>query len=166
MSNKTKQDTETFEIFPVGYVRRKDEKTYLEVLEPYAPALKELENFGHVQVFWWFSEYQDDMYREMTQSDHAPYDAPTLGMFACRSPVRPNPIGLSTAKVLGVDHGTGIVEIANIDTFDDTPILDLKPYIPVYDRLQEVRLPDWASDWPEWAPDEGPKLEEQESPQN
>ena len=154
------QDTETFEIFPVGHVRRDDGKTYIEILEPYAPALKELEHFSHVQVFWWFSEFQDDVYREITQSEHAPYDAPTLGMFACRSPVRPNPIGLSTTKVLNVDHDAGVVEIANIDTFDDTPVLDLKPYIPVCDRLKDVRVPAWASDWPEWAPDEGPKLED------
>ncbi len=160
MSDKTKQDTETFEIFPVGYVRRKDEKTYLEVLEPYAPALKELENFGHVQVFWWFSEYQDDVYREITQSDHAPYDAPVLGVFACRSPVRPNPIGLTTAKILDVDYDAGIIEIANIDTFDDTPVIDLKPYIPSCDRLENARVPDWMAGWPEWTPDEGLALED------
>ena len=154
------QDTEIFEIFPVGHVRRDEGKTYIEILEPYAPALKELERFSHVQVLWWSSEFQDDVYRGIMQSEHAPYDAPTLGMFACRSPVRPNPIGLSTSKILNVDHDAGVVEIASIDTFDDTPVLDLKPYIPVYDRLKDVGVPYWASDWPEWAPDEGPKLEE------
>lgn len=161
MSNQpVAQDTEIFEIFPVGHIKRDGGKTYIEILEPYAPALKELENFSHVQVFWWFSQFQDDVYRGITQSEHAPYDAPVLGMFACRSPVRPNPIGLSTAKVLSVDHDAGVVEIANIDTFDDTPVVDLKPYIPVCDRLKDVRVADWASDWPEWAPDDGPQLEE------
>ena len=157
---RTTRQNGAAEIFPVGYVRRSDGKTYIQVLEPYAPALKELEHFSHVQVLWWFSEFEDDMYRGITQSDHTPYDAPTLGMFACRSPVRPNPIGLSASRVLGIDHGAGLVEIGAIDAFDHTPVLDLKPYIPVCDRLEEVRVPSWASDWPQWAPDVGPALED------
>jgi tRNA-Thr(GGU) m(6)t(6)A37 methyltransferase TsaA len=144
-----------FEVFPVGYVRRDDGRTYVELLEPYIPALKELERFSHVQVFWWFSEFDDEMYRSVMQSEHAPYDAPTLGVFACRSPVRPNPIALTTAEMLGVDHVAGIVEIVNIEAFDGTPVLDLKPYIPSSDRVKEARVAEWAVDWPEWLPEEG-----------
>jgi tRNA-Thr(GGU) m(6)t(6)A37 methyltransferase TsaA len=149
-----------YEVFPVGYIRRGDERTYLEILEPYVPALKELEGFSHVQVFWWFSEFQDDMYRGITQSDKAPYEAPVMGVVACRSPVRPNPIGLTTAKILNVDQAAGVVEIANIDAFDDTPVLDLKAYIPVCDRVEKVHVPAWAADWPEWMPEEGLGLED------
>ena len=153
------QSQETFKVYPVGYVRRKDDKTWLEILNEYIPALKELEKFSHVQVFWWFSEFQDDDYRSIMQSE-APYDAPVLGMFACRSPVRPNPIGLTTAKILNVDHKKGIVEITNIDAFDDTPILDLKAYIPIVDRVKDVSVPPWCADWPEWLPEDGLGLEE------
>jgi tRNA-Thr(GGU) m(6)t(6)A37 methyltransferase TsaA len=153
---------ETFEIFPIGYTRRAGGRTYLEIYKPFIPALKELERFSHVQVFWWFSEFDDDAYREIMQSEHAPYDAPTLGMFACRSPVRPNPIALTTAEILSVDHEKGQVEIVNIDAFDDTPIIDLKPYIPVSDRVKKVRVPEWAADWPQWLPEEGLGLEEGE----
>jgi tRNA-Thr(GGU) m(6)t(6)A37 methyltransferase TsaA len=152
---------ETLEIFPVGYVRRKDARTCIKILEPYAPALKELEHFGHVQVLWWFGQFQDEMYREITQGE-PPYDAPVLGVFACRSPVRPNPIGLSTTKIQRVDHDAGLVEIGDIDAFDDTPVLDLKPYLPVCDRVEHVRVPEWAADWPQWMPEEGPGLEEGE----
>jgi tRNA-Thr(GGU) m(6)t(6)A37 methyltransferase TsaA len=154
MSEKASEQS-VFEVFPVGYVRRDDERTYLEVLEPYVPALKELERFSHAQVLWWFSEFDDEMYRGVTQSEHAPYEAPVLGVFACRSPVRPNPIGLTTAKILSVDHDEGLVEIANIDAFDDTPVLDLKPYFPSCDRVKDVRVAEWAADWPEWLPEEG-----------
>jgi tRNA-Thr(GGU) m(6)t(6)A37 methyltransferase TsaA len=149
-----------YEIFPVGYVRREGKRTYLEILEPYVPALKELERFSHVQVFWWFSQFQDEMYRGVTQSEHAPYEAPVLGVFACRSPVRPNPIGLTTAKILSVDGNKGIVEIVNVDAFDDTPILDLKPYFPSCDRVKDVRVAEWAADWPEWLPEEGLGLDD------
>ncbi|MFP4395697.1 MAG: tRNA (N6-threonylcarbamoyladenosine(37)-N6)-methyltransferase TrmO [Anaerolineales bacterium] len=155
-----KQPAESYKIFPVGHVRREEGRTVLKILPAYAPALKELERFSHVQVFWWFSQFQNEMYREITQSEHAPYDAPVLGVFACRSPVRPNPIGLTTAKILRVDHEAGEVEINDIDAFDGTPILDLKAYFPSCDRVKDVRVAEWAAEWPEWLPEEGLGLEE------
>jgi tRNA-Thr(GGU) m(6)t(6)A37 methyltransferase TsaA len=160
MSEQLKE--EAYGVFPVGYVRRNDGRTTLEILEPYVPALKELDKFSHVQVFWWFSQFDDEMYRGVTQSEHAPYDAPVLGMFACRSPVRPNPIALTTAEILNVDSEKGVVEIVNIDAFDGTPVIDLKPYIPVCDRVERVRVGEWAADWPQWLPEEGQGLEEGE----
>jgi tRNA-Thr(GGU) m(6)t(6)A37 methyltransferase TsaA len=152
----------TYEIFPVGHVRRENGRTTLEILEPYVPALKELEKFSHVQVCWWFSEFDDEAYRGITQSEHLPYDAPVMGMFACRSPVRPNPIALTTAEILNIYLEEGIVEIVNIDAFDGTPVVDLKPYIPVCDRVERVRVGEWAADWPQWLPEEGQGLEEGE----
>ena len=155
----TEQETETYQIFPIGYVRREDGSIYLDVLESYVPALKQLEHFSHVQVFWWFSEFQDDEYRAITEGQ-PPYKAPVTGIFACRSPVRPNPIGLTTAEILNVDHDEGVIEIVNIDAFDGTPVVDLKPYIPVCDRVKDARVPEWIADWPEWMPEEGHRLEE------
>ena len=157
------QEPETFEVFPIGYVRRKDGRTILDILQPFVPALKELEHFSHVEVLWWFSAFDDQVYREVMQSEHAPYDAPVLGMFACRSPVRPNPIGLTTAEILHVDHGKGEVEITNVDAFEETPILDLKAYFPSCDRVRDVRVPKWAAGWPKWLPEEGLGLEEDEA---
>jgi tRNA-Thr(GGU) m(6)t(6)A37 methyltransferase TsaA len=153
---------EVYEIFPVGHIRRNDGRTTLEILELYVPALKELDKFSHVQVFWWFSEFDDEMYRGITQSEHSPYDAPVLGMFACRSPVRPNPIALTTAEILSIDPEAGVIEIVNIDAFDGTPVIDLKPYIPVCDRVENARVGEWAADWPQWLPEEGQGLEEGE----
>jgi len=150
-----------FEVFPIGHVRRADGRAIVEIAESYRPALKELERFSHVQVFWWFSQFDDQMYRGITQSDRAPYDAPTMGVFACRSPVRPNPIALTTAEILSVDPKAGLVEIVDIDAFDGTPIIDLKPYIPVCDRVERVRVGAWAADWPQWLPEEGIGLEEE-----
>jgi len=151
---------EAYQVFPVGYVRREDGRTFLDFLPAFAPALKELEHFSHVQVFWWFSQFQEDFYRQTTQTEHAPYDAPVLGVFACRSPVRPNPIGLTTTPILAIDHTKGQVEIGGIDAYDGTPVLDLKAYIPSCDRVQQVRVPAWASEWPDWLPEEGPDLED------
>ena len=49
-----------------------------------------------------------------------------------------------------VDDKRGIVELEYIDAFDGTPVVDLKAYFPMADRVKEVRVPDWVSDWPEW----------------
>ncbi|KAJ1636806.1 TsaA-like domain-containing protein [Pavlovales sp. CCMP2436] len=66
-----------------------------------------------------------------------------LGVFATRSPHRPNPIGLSLVRLDSV--GNDFVELSGVDLCDGTPILDIKPYIPVYDCPEEgqVRVPDW-----------------------
>jgi excinuclease ABC subunit A len=150
----------TFKVSPVGYVRRADGKTYLEILEPYVPALKQMEHFSHVHVFWWFSARQDGDSRATLQVQPPYESAPESGVFALRAPTRPNPIGLTVAEVVGVNHKRGIVEIVNVDAFSGTPILDIKPHIPVDDRVKDAQTPEWMAGWPEWVPQEGHRLEE------
>ncbi len=146
---KLQDKKERFDISQIGRVRKSDGKTYLEILAPYAPALKQLEQFSHVSVLWWCDRFQNDRFRRATQSTPPYENAPVTGVFASRSPVRPNPIGLTTARILDVDHQRGMVEIADIDAYDDTPIVDLKPYIPLCDRVKEFRVPEWLSHWSE-----------------
>jgi excinuclease ABC subunit A len=145
-----KQTTNEFDIFPVGHIRRKDGQTYLEILKPYTPALKHLSRFSHIRILWWCHRFQDDRFRRSTQSKPPYENAPVTGVFASRSPVRPNPLGLTTTEIIQVDEEEGLIEIANIDAFDDTPIIDLKPYIPSCDRVKDVKVPDWIAHWPDW----------------
>lgn len=158
MNSKTNQDAYRFS--PVGFIQRDNTSVGIQILPEFKPALKELETFSHVQVFWWFSKFDDTKSRQTTQFDKMPFEAPPLGVFSCRSPLRPNPIGLTTAKIIGVDHENGLITIADIDAYDGTPVLDLKAYMPHCDRVKEVRVPDWAAGWPEWLPDNGLGLEE------
>ena len=84
---------------------------------------------------------------------YPPYAEDILtGVFACRSEYRPNPILMTTCTILDVDEDNGTVQVAWIDALDGTAILDLKPFMPVSDRPEEVRMPDWLSHWPEWIP--------------
>jgi tRNA-Thr(GGU) m(6)t(6)A37 methyltransferase TsaA len=151
----TMNSEERFDVSPVGYVRREDERTVLEILPAFIPALTELEHFSHVQILWWFSACGDRESRKTTQFDEMPFDAPRLGVFACRAPKRPNPIGLTTARIAEVDRSAGRVVIGEIDAFDGTPILDLKGYLPHCDRVKNVDVPEWASHWPQWLAEEG-----------
>ena len=146
---------ETYHVHAIGHVRCTDDGNYLEILEPYRLALKQLEHFSHVMVLWWAVLCDDDESRAVTQCNPPYAESVLTGIFATRSPARPNPIALSTCKLLSVDEKTGLVRIAEIDAIDDTPIVDLKAYFPVCDRVKDVRIPDWLSDWPDWMPDEG-----------
>lgn len=144
-----------YEVRPVGYVRANGEQFCLEILEPYRPALKEMRQFSHILVFWWAHE-QDAAAHRATLTTELPY-APgvTAGVFACRSPYRPNPIAQTAVPVLAVDEEKGLVILPWIDANDGTPVLDLKPYIPLSDRIRDVRVAKWLREWPDWMEDAG-----------
>lgn len=100
-----------------------------------ADALRGIDEFTHIWIIWQFSE--------AVRQDWSPTVRPPrlggntrLGVFATRSPFRPNSIGLSSVRLLGVEqteeHGT-VLHVAGADLMDGTPILDIKPYIPYAD---------------------------------
>ena len=72
----------------------------------------------------------------------------TANKYLCRSPIRPNPIALTTSEVIGIDYENGIVQIAYTDANDASPVLDIKPYTPSLDRVEEPGVPGWCSHWP------------------
>lgn len=153
------KNEETFSMYPIGYVRRTDEN-YLEILEQFWPGLKQLDHFSHVMVFWWADKHDNEKSRTIMQTS-PPYAADKVtGVFACRSEYRPNPIAMTVCTIAGIDEEKGIIRIAEIDAYDGTPIVDLKAYFPVCDRVKEAHIPDWLEYWPEWMPEEGIGLEE------
>ncbi|MGC9523251.1 MAG: TrmO family methyltransferase domain-containing protein [Anaerolineae bacterium] len=83
-----------------------------------------------------------------------------IGIFATRSPFRPNPISLTTCPILAIDAAEGRITVVDIDAFDGTPIVDLKAYLPICDRVRDVRVPPWFEKWPEWLPETGMPLED------
>lgn len=155
-----------FQISSIGTIRREsnnEAKTIaLVVDEPFRPAMKELEYFSHIIVYWWADRHDTREYREMLQCN-PPY-APdhTTGVFATRAPYRPNPISMTTCKILNVDETGGIIKVADIDAFDGTHIIDLKAYFPVCDKVQNAHIPEWLSEWPDVMPEQGIGLMEGE----
>lgn len=146
---------ETYRMFPIGYIRRQQNSINLEILVAFRPALKQLDHFTHVMVFWWANKHDNGKSRSTMQTK-PPYAKEKLtGIFATRAEYRPNPIAMTTCKMLKVDETSGIVEVADIDAYDGTPIVDLKAYFPVCDRVKDVKIPQWLSDWPEWMPEQG-----------
>jgi len=158
MPGQTKQLT----MQPIGWVRRNASRISVEVLPEFRDGLKELKNFSHVCVFWW-ADRLDDHENRSVLVNNPPYapDQPS-GVFASRSPCRPNPIMMTVCKIIGVDEQAGTVEIGNIDTLVNTPVVDLKAYFPITDRVQDATIPSWLAGWPEWFPADGIGLSEGE----
>jgi len=96
--------------------------------EPYRPGLAGLEGRSHVVLLYWLGLARRDVI--VARPRHA--DGPR-GVFSLRSPVRPNPIGLATVKVLALDAANGRLEIEAIDCLDGTALLDIKPWIATVD---------------------------------
>ncbi len=145
----------SFRMFPIGLVRRGEKGVSLEVFEPFRPALKQLDHFSHVMVFWWAHKHDNEKSRGVLQCEPPYAKGKVTGVFATRAEYRPNPIAMTTCQILGVDEVRGIVRVGDIDAFDGTPIVDLKAYFPVCDRVKKATIPEWLSDWPEWMPEEG-----------
>lgn len=147
-----------FTCAPIGTVSNpKAGPVELRIAPRYAGGLLGLDAWSHVQVFYWFDKNDTPQRRAVLQV-HPRGDNrnPLTGVFACRAPVRPNLIALSTCKILAVKGS--VVTVDKIDAFDGTPIVDLKPYAPGPDRGRgPIRTPDWVRRKRPAAPEQQPK---------
>lgn len=139
----------TIQLSVIGSISALADGFILQVNDPYRPALKGLEGFSHINVIWW-SHFLDRPDQRSQVECKKPYkSAPdSLGIFATRSPMRPNPLCLSVAPVIHVDPSAGLIQLAYIDAEDGTPVLDIKPYLGCSDRVRQSSQPAWSSHWP------------------
>jgi tRNA-Thr(GGU) m(6)t(6)A37 methyltransferase TsaA len=122
---------------PIGYVRssykntreipkglgaKHDAEGVLEVLPEFRLGLTDIEGFSHLIIMWVFDQSQGFELLGTPPSDNRPH-----GVFATRSPRRPNPVGLTIVELLSRD-GTQL-HVRGVDMLDGTPILDIKPYL-------------------------------------
>jgi len=116
--------------------------TTIEILPPYREGLRGLESFSHIVLLYWLHlrDTPEDRKQLLVHPRGDPTN-PLVGVFATRSPARPNPIGLSVTEIHSV--GQGVLEVGPIDAFVGTPIIDIKPYIPHRDSVSSARTPDW-----------------------
>lgn len=116
----------TYEVWPIGWVRKADGRTFIEIDKRYQPALMGVEQLDSIWVLYWFDRNDTPEQRAILKvHPRGNPENPLRGVFATRSPVRPNLIALSRARVLSV--ADNIIEIGEIDAFADTPVLDIKP---------------------------------------
>ena len=136
---------------PIGFVRNevkepamldfKDVISEIVVDSTLTKALDNLDEFSHIIVLYW-------MHRASRQSllkihPKGKEELPLVGLFATRSPNRPNPIGKTIVKLL--ERRGNILKVEGLDAIDGTPVIDIKPYIPHNDSMDNVKVPPWIT---------------------
>jgi tRNA-Thr(GGU) m(6)t(6)A37 methyltransferase TsaA len=104
----------------------------VEVFPEFVPGLQDLEGFERLWLLYWFDRAtpaQLAVKPFLDQQEH--------GVFATRSPCRPNPIGLSCVRLVGIEGGR--LRIMDVDILDGTPLVDIKPYVPQFDCFEGSR---------------------------
>lgn len=113
----------------------------LHIAEEYVPGLQGLADWSHVVVIYSMHATQFNATTHLVRRPRDRDDMPELGIFAQRARHRPNLIGITAVKLLAVEKH--IVRVRGLDAIDGTPILDIKPYAPVYDGVNEPLVPGW-----------------------
>jgi tRNA (adenine37-N6)-methyltransferase len=104
----------------------------VEVLPDYAAGLADIDGFSHLILIYAFDRVRQAALRVR------PYlDTEERGVFATRSPARPNPIGITVVRLLGVEGQ--VLRVCGVDMLDGTPVLDIKPYLPDFDSHPDAR---------------------------
>jgi tRNA (adenine37-N6)-methyltransferase len=110
----------------------------VEVFPEYAAGLRDLDGFERIWLVYWFDRAKP------AQMVVTPYlDTTPRGLFATRAPSRPNPIGLSAVRLLAINGC--VLQVDGLDILDNTPLLDLKPYVPAFDVFPTKRI-GWCAD--------------------
>jgi len=122
----------------------------IKVFAEFEPGLTDIDGFSHLIILYWFhSHTKSKISREFQISDleqsedysmmvQTPWDTKPHGLFTTRSPRRPNPIGVSVVKLLArVDNA---LKVKGVDVVDGTPLIDIKPYVPAFDGVDDVKI--------------------------
>ncbi|MBS7645248.1 MAG: tRNA (N6-threonylcarbamoyladenosine(37)-N6)-methyltransferase TrmO [Candidatus Bathyarchaeia archaeon] len=128
----------------VGLVEKAEgESAYIRIYPEYEAALKGLDEYSHLIILYWMhlrDTFEDR--RTLTVKPGRHRGAPEMGVFGTRSPSRPNPIGLCVARLERLEGAT--LKVRDLDAYEGTPIIDIKPYIPRADRRFVVKTPKWV----------------------
>ncbi len=134
---------------PVGYVRTDavgnevKDKTHLSKIvlgSEHVEALDGIASFSHLYVLFWLSEISPEQRKMKKVHPRGRRDLPLVGVFAVRTNIRPNPIGLTLVELVKVEGN--VLTVRGLDAFDGTPVLDIKPF-DFWDIAKDARVPEW-----------------------
>lgn len=128
----------TIENMPIQPTADKSSEGWIEIYDEYSDGLADLDGFSHIYLLFYLHECNS------YQLKVKPFlDTVERGIFATRSPARPNPVGLSVVTLMSVTGN--ILKIQGIDILDGTPLIDIKPFVPMFEDRTNVRT-GWFSD--------------------
>jgi tRNA-Thr(GGU) m(6)t(6)A37 methyltransferase TsaA len=138
---------------PIGFVKnsitepkREDWQTVTSEIiinDDLKEALIRIEEFSHLIVIYWMHKLAPSQRSVMKVHPKGDQKLPLVGVFASRSPARPNPVGITTVKLL--EHRDNVLKVIGLDAIDGTPVLDIKPFIPGHDSPNEFKTPGWLT---------------------
>jgi formylmethanofuran dehydrogenase subunit E len=133
------------EVYFIGVVEKAgEEEAKIRIFPEFCSGLKGVEEFSHLIVLYWFHLRDNEADRKtllVFPRRHA-VNVET-GVFACRSPTRPNPIGLCVVEL--VKREGCVLTVRGLDALEGSPIIDIKPYILGKDFVENARAPEWAT---------------------
>jgi tRNA-Thr(GGU) m(6)t(6)A37 methyltransferase TsaA len=116
---------------PIQGTFKPDVEAWVELKEEYTSGLKDLDEFSHAILIYYFHKSREE------QLQGRPFlEDEKHGIFAIRSPHRPNHIGLSVVRIKGIDRNK--LRFSEVDVLDQTPVLDIKPYVKYFDIRDNV----------------------------
>ena len=137
---------------PIGYVKndivnKKDDFWGEDVSaicldEEYYGGLRGLESFSHVLIIYYLDKAKYNKEKHLLRRPRNRDDMPLVGIFAQRTKDRPNTIGVTSAQLISVNEQYLIVK--GLDAIDGTPVLDIKPYFPAFDK-KDATVPEWVT---------------------
>ncbi len=137
-------------INPIGFVKNNEKEprfgsfssviTEIEVDEKFTDALNGIDDYSHVIIVFWMDKVKESVITHRPQGNP---EVPVIGIFACRCPQRPNPIAITTVKL--IERNGNKIKVNGLDILDGTPVIDIKPYWPIYDKVHEGIIPDWVN---------------------
>ncbi len=114
----------------------------IHIKPEYAPGLRGLDSFSHVNVIFLMHQSNFDPATSLLRRPRGREDMPEVGIFAQRAKHRPNPIGLTAVRLLSVRDD--VITVQGLDAIDGSPVLDVKPYFPAFDRVESATTPEWV----------------------
>jgi tRNA-Thr(GGU) m(6)t(6)A37 methyltransferase TsaA len=126
--------------WPEEGTRREERQAEIQVDSCWVDALEGLDGFSHIWVLWWLDRFDTPPASPKVHPEGR-QDVPAVGLFATRSPRRPNPLAI-TAVRLRECHGSRLV-VEGLDACEGSPVLDIKPYLRRGDQIDDVQSPEW-----------------------
>jgi len=149
MEESTRQ--QSINLVPIGrvvngveypnHVKWEDIVSKVVIASQFVEALDGIDGFSHIVIVFYLHEVDEDRRSMLKVHPQGRQELPLVGVFATRSPVRPNPIGVTVVKLL--EHQENVLKVMGLDAYDGTPVLDVKSYLRRDDLLKEATMPDW-----------------------
>jgi tRNA-Thr(GGU) m(6)t(6)A37 methyltransferase TsaA len=108
--------------------------------DKFTEALNGIDDYSHIIVVYWMDKVKDYVISLRPQGNP---NVPIVGIFASRCPQRPNPIAMTTVKLM--ERRGNRIKVKGLDILDRTPIIDIKPYWPQYDKVEDGKIPEWVN---------------------